>query len=102
MRPFLALDLPGGDAFRRELEALDSVVEPFLERYEHTPFAVALRRSGIARFHPTFLGSGAPPPRLRPRSSTLEDPLTERGRATRPDAAGGSRPSSGPTTGKRR
>jgi len=96
--PFRALHLPGGAAWEAELERLDRVVTATMRRYAHTPYALALRHQGLARFTFTYRGKATPlPPRPKP-GSTSAKPTTETGR---PNRAGGSTGggSSAPTTG---
>lgn len=98
--PFFDVDLPGGEALRGELAELDRRVAAFAERYANTPFLVAVRRAGIARFHLTYPGiAGVPPPRPRSGSSSDDGPVTPG--ATRPvrTGAGSSGATTGPTTG---
>lgn len=97
VRPFLAVELPGGDALRPELEQLAALVDDFLLRYAHTPFAFALRQMGLARFHFTYPGIAGNVPRQRPKSGAEDNPVTPR-RPPR-NAGGSSGGSGGPTTG---
>ncbi|MEW6743904.1 MAG: hypothetical protein AB1486_14215 [Planctomycetota bacterium] len=100
VRPFLDLDLPGGDALGDELLELDRRARDFLERHANTPFAVAFCRSGIARFYLTYPGITGAVQRVRPSSTsqTGEGPAT-----LRPTRAGGTSDpgKAGPTTGGR-
>ena len=99
VRPILRLELPGGEAFRDELRKLDDVVQRHLERYASTPYETAVRRLGIARFHPTYPGLGAVVSK-RPKSKAKPGPETETSdRPTRPGRNGGSRTGTGTTTG---
>ena len=97
VRPFLGVELPGGDALRPELEKLEALRLQFLGRYGYSPFAFALHKAGIAEFHATFPGVTQPPPRRRPKSGEEGGPVTPsrpgRGRPTTGAPAGG------PTTG---
>jgi len=97
--PFLQVELPG-ENIDKELQRLDTEITRFLDRYAHTPFAIALDRSGIARFHLTFPGIPRSRPRKRPRSQTSDQPKTptKTGRPSRSGSGSGS--TSGPTTGK--
>ena len=102
VQPILQMQLPGGETFRKELEALDEEVRSFLDRYAHTPYAAALRRAGIARFHPTYPGRGAVAQRRGPKSKSKKPPITETpDRPTRPVRGGSSRSGSGATSGGR-
>ncbi|MHC4551039.1 MAG: vWA domain-containing protein [Planctomycetota bacterium] len=95
IRPFRDVRLPGGEAFRRELDALAGVVEPFLARYAHTPYAAAVRRAGLARFSLSVRGTTVP--RKRDPSSSETDRTTT---DERPDRAGPGETGGGsPTTG---
>lgn len=100
VRPFFALRLPGGADWREELESLDRVVTGYMRRYGHTPYAMALRHQGIARFTFTYRGvAGTPPPRPKPTSGS-ERETTETGRPSRgPGGSSSGGGSSGPTTG---
>ncbi|MEE2887747.1 MAG: hypothetical protein VX951_09995 [Planctomycetota bacterium] len=98
VRPFFDVELPGGAALRKELEILDSAVSAFENFYGHTPIAAGLHRSGIAHFRITYHGLASKGPRKRPRSSQTADPVTERGRPSRPGRS--SSATSGATTGK--
>ena len=97
VKPFLELYLPGGAAMKRELEAFDGVLTPFLERYAHTPFAALVRKHGIAKFHLTVRGKYVPPPKRKIPGSTSDDTTTPPDRPSRggPGTGGGG----GPTTG---
>lgn len=99
VRPFEHVELPGGEELRAGLRELEIEVARYREAHGHTPFAVALHRSGIARFHLTYQGITTNPERPRSRSKSPDDPTTTTGRG-RPQRAGGSSGgSSGPTTG---
>jgi len=93
-QPFLRLHLPGGDKLKQELVRLDTDYKMFLRRNAYSPFASALARMGIARFHPVGIGKRTTPlPRDISGSNTNTTP-------TRPDRGGGtSGGSSGPTSG---
>ncbi|MHC4955087.1 MAG: vWA domain-containing protein [Planctomycetota bacterium] len=93
--PFARLHLPGGARTKQELAALDEDIKRFHRRNAHTPFAVALGRMGLARFHPTGIGK-----RTKPVPRDVSG--SESGNAsTRPERTGGgsSGGSSGPTSG---
>lgn len=97
VKAFRDLELPGGEAMRREYEALGTIVEGFLARHARTPFAEAVRRSGVAKFYFAGVGRlGPPPPRPighKPSDSETTTPdRPSRGGAT----SGGA---SGPTSG---
>ena len=98
--PFFGVDLPGGEALKKELAVLQSMVDAFERLHGHTPVAAGLHRSGIAIFHVTYRGIAGKRPRRRPKSRTDQDPLTQRGPA-RPSRSGGSSAGAGgPTTGR--
>jgi hypothetical protein len=96
--PFENVDLPGGKALRDELAALRTLTDRFELLYGHTPMGVAVHRAGIAAFHFTYPGLARARPRKRPKSSTDKNPITQRGRPTRPGRSSGG--TGGPTTGK--
>lgn len=97
VRPFFAVELPGKQALRPELEALDALYTAYQARYGKSQFGYALRRNGIAQFWPTFPGIAGKIPRQRPKTPSDEGgPITPR----RPPREGGSTGgTSGPTTG---
>jgi hypothetical protein len=98
VHPFFAIELPGGEALRPELEKLDQLYTAFQARYGRTQFGYALRRNGIAQFWVTFPGVAQKLPRNRPKSENDQTgPITPR----RPPREGGSSSggTSGPTTG---
>jgi hypothetical protein len=97
--PLREVRLPGGEAWRAELDRLDGVVTAFMRRYAHTPYAAALRHQGLARFHFTYQGTVTQTTERPKTGATTEKPTTETGRPAR-----GNEPSSGggggsPTTG---
>ena len=96
VEPFYEMFLPGGEALDTELRAFADVANSFWLRYQRTPFAMVLRRAGIARWRFTGVGTvtGERDPRLP--GSTGEDPTT--GRPDKPSAPGSSG-SGGPTSG---
>ncbi len=97
VRPFYDVELPGDEEFRSELMKLDAMFNSFQRRYGKSQFGYALRRNGIARFYPAFLGIVKGPARKRPKSAAPpKGPITPR-RPTR--RGGGSGPATGPTTG---
>jgi hypothetical protein len=98
VRPFLQVELPGGARLREELLRLDALASRFLESHAHTPFAVALHRQGIARFHLAYPGT-VENERERPRSRTAPDPGVTTGGTRPPRAGGGSGGTGGPVTG---
>ncbi|MCC6670121.1 MAG: VWA domain-containing protein [Planctomycetes bacterium] len=100
-RPFLEVELPGGPRLREELLRLDAMIVRYHELYAHTPFAVALHRQGVARFHLTYPGIAVDIDRQRPKSKNAPDPVTvtESGRPPRAGATGAGAGPSGPTTG---
>ena len=98
VKPFYAVELPGGEALRTELARLDALWMGYQLRWGRSPFGMALRQNGIAQFWPTFPGLGREPPRVRPKSGDQpEGPITPR-RPPR-SGAGSSGGTSGPTTG---
>ena len=89
VRPFFAVELPGGQMLRDELVKLDEMVRSFESRFGHTPLAAALHRSGIAHFWVTYPGVAGTRSRPRPDSSQNGDGTTPRGRPVRPGSTGG-------------
>ena len=72
------------------------MLKDFFSRYDHTPFGIAIRRSGLATFVPTVQGKVTPPPEKRGGSTEASDePVT----TDRPGRGGGSG-ESGPATTK--
>lgn len=99
--PFFRVRLPGGKALTKELHLLEHVTKEFIRDYRQTPYAVALHRAGIARFH---LIHRKPPARARTSSKTVAGPVTggsARGRPVRNPGATTGGAASGPTTGRR-
>ena len=97
VKPFQQVHLPGGAAMKEHLKALDHVVSEYLVRYAGTPFAVALRRSGISEFHPTVVGKILPPPpRTPPQGAPAEKSTTDTDRP--PREGGGTTTGGGATT----
>jgi hypothetical protein len=97
-RPFLEIELPGGERFRNELQALDALIVRFEQRYAHTPYVTALHRQGLATFHQT--GNATNLERPRPKSRNGADAGPQTGNSARPARrAGGSAGGSGPATG---
>ena len=99
VRPFLELHLPGGEAFKKELTALEGPVQAFLEKYSGTPYATALRRSGIAVFHFTYPGKYKRIDRRRLSSHSAQKDTTTLTRRPARAAGGTGRSAGGPTTG---
>jgi len=98
VEPFEHVHLPGGEAYQLALRSFGQVFNAFTSHYDHSPFGVAARRAGIARFYPTFRGKvTTPPPRLKPSSSS-DKTTTETGRPSR-GPAGGTGGGGGATTG---
>ena len=97
VRPFLRMRWPGGDAFRDELEGLGMVLDRLLTRYAHTPYAMALRRSTLARFYLVGVGKTTPPPERERPDEEGEDTTTGDDRPERGGPDGGS--GDGPSTG---
>ena len=97
VKPFLHMRWPGGAAFRDELEGLSMVVNRLLSRYSHTPYALALRRSTLARFYRVGRGKAtASDDRERPDEES-DDTTTGGARPERSGPGGGS--DDGPSTG---
>jgi hypothetical protein len=94
LRPFREVRLPGGEAVERELLALEPMLDEFLSRYDHTPFGMAIRKSGLARFTFTVRGTWVPPPDRKVPDSAKDDVPTE---SDRPDRGGGGTSGSGGT-----
>jgi len=97
VRPFLRMRRPGGDAFRDEFEGLALVLDRLLTRYAHTPYAMALRRSTLARFYLVGVGPKTPPADRERPDEEGEDTTTGKGRPERGGPDGGS--DDGPSTG---
>ncbi len=95
--PYAEMYLPGGAEVREEMKALEGVVDPYLRRYAHTPFAAFVRKSGIARFTLTVRGKYVPPPKRKIPGSDSDDTTTTPDRPARGGPSGGS--GGGPTTG---
>ncbi|MGC3970473.1 MAG: hypothetical protein QM775_24995 [Pirellulales bacterium] len=97
VRPFFDVELPGKQALRSELEALDALYTAYQARYGKTQFGMLLRRNGIAQFWPTFAGTVGKVPRVRPKTPGDDPgPVTPK----RPPREGGSAGGpTGPTTG---
>ncbi|MCP5070934.1 MAG: hypothetical protein GY946_30590, partial [bacterium] len=96
--PFESLYLGWDQKLMAELRLLDAELAPLRSRYAHTPYGIALRRTGLARYTPTVRGTAVPiPPKDRDNSSSEGATTPDRpGRAPGPGASPGS---SGPTTG---
>ncbi len=92
---FREMHLPGGAPFKQELAILDTQLDGYLSRNEHSPFALAVYQSGIARFLLTVRGKYVPPPPRRRPDSETDETATER--PTR--AGGGGDSSGGPASG---
>jgi len=100
VKPFFEMRMPGGTAWDDTLKALDEVFEAYMQRWAHTPYAMALRHQSIARFQFTYRGTTAPPPPRPRKGSDSETPTTESG--NRPSRSGSPSTGSGsgsPTTG---
>ncbi|MBM4060626.1 MAG: hypothetical protein FJ265_05960 [Planctomycetes bacterium] len=97
VRPFFAVELPGGTRLHPELQKLDAQFTAYLARYGKSQFGFALRRNSIAQFWPTFPGVAGKLPRVRPKTANDQaPPITPR----RPPREGGaSTGGTGPTTG---
>lgn len=96
--PFRKVELPGGPAFRAEMDLLAQEVESFETRFAHTPYIAALHRSGIADFTFTYPATYVKPPRPLRGSKTAGDGTTPRVPTGRPSGSSGG--TSGGTTGK--
>jgi hypothetical protein len=97
--PFRELHMPGGERWAEELGKLDAVVSTFMRRHAHTPYAIALRHQGLARFYFTYRGKvTTPPPRQKSGSST-DKATTETTRPGRAGSPGTGSGSGAPTTG---
>ncbi|MFM1872289.1 MAG: hypothetical protein RL398_1711 [Planctomycetota bacterium] len=96
VKPFFAVELPGGEAFKTELVRLDELYTAYMAKYGRSQFGMALRHNGIARYWPTFPGIVGKVPRVRPKTDSEQTgPITPR----RPPREGSSGSPSGPTTG---
>ncbi len=100
VRPFRELELPGGPAFRQEMDRLEAMHAAFLQRFGHSQYGFAFARAGIARFHLTYPGIAGRPPRVRPKSESETNPVTTP-RPTRPVRGAPATGAGGPTTGGR-
>lgn len=100
VRPFLELELPGGEPLRDELRQLDAMVTGFLHRHGRSPFGTALRSANLALFHPTYPGIAKGPAPKR-RRGVVDDPkpVTPVRPERRAPAGGGAGGAGGPTTG---
>jgi len=96
-KPFLEVELPGGERFRKELLELDARLSAFEQRYAHTPYVVAIHRQGIATFHQTTNTTLSERQRPKSRSGPEQGPKTGESRPARRGASSGS--GSGPATG---
>jgi hypothetical protein len=96
--PFRALHLPGGEVWKAELDRLQPIFEDYMRRYAHTPYAIALRHQGLARFLFTYRGTVVTPPRPQVGSST-DKQTTETARPSRGGTSSGGTTSGGATTG---
>ncbi|MCU0726604.1 MAG: hypothetical protein MUE73_12595 [Planctomycetes bacterium] len=94
LRPFREVRLPGGEAVKREILALEPLLDEYLARYDRTPFGMAIRKSGLARFTFTVRGTPVPLPDRKVPTSAKDDVPTER---DRPDRGGGGSSGSGGT-----
>jgi hypothetical protein len=90
--PFRHRRLGGGADFAARLDALEKLLDGFFQRYDHTPWGVAVRRSGFAHFMPTIRGKYVPPPDRKGASSETDGGATT---PTRPDRGGGDSGGSG-------
>ena len=98
VEPFLHMRLGGGEELREELATLSRQLEAFWDKHANTPFAAALRRSGLSRFTLTYRGRATTPVnRERPTSEQPDAATTTNPRPGRPQ--GGGTGSTGPTTG---
>ncbi len=100
VKPFFEFRMPGGALWDEALRRLDDVYTAYMRRWAHTPYAMALRHQGLARFHFTYRGTTPPPPPRKRTGSETEKPTTEN--AKRPSRTGGGSTGSGsgsPTTG---
>jgi hypothetical protein len=98
VKPFSELHLPGGEEADRAIAALAPVVEGFVSRHAHTPFAEAVRRSGLARFQLVGIGHPGQPPD-RTISGSQSGSTATQGRARPPRAGAGSSGTGGPASG---
>lgn len=98
VRPFFAVELPGGAALRTELERLDALYLGYQARWGRSQFGYLLRRNGIARFWPAFPALAGPVPRVRPKTANEPKAPTTPRRPPR-NGGGSTGGSSGPTTG---
>lgn len=97
VKPYFAVELPGGEALRPELEKLDELFVSFQQRYGKSQFGYALRRNGLATYWPAYPAIASRGSRPRPKSGRGDTgPVTPQ----RPTRGGGSSGQpAGPTTG---
>ncbi len=99
VRPFREMRLPGGDGLRAAFDALERAADGYTARYAGTPFLIAFRRSGIAKFVVLVQGKPLPPPERRPPGTQGEPPpATPSDRPVR-DPGSGTSEGGAPTTG---
>jgi|688.fasta_scaffold03548_10 hypothetical protein len=96
-RPFLDVELPGGEPVRDALRALDARMRSFEQRYAHTPYLVALHRHGLAFFYQSFETRLVERPRPRSRTGEEAGPSSGTPRPARPGRA--SSTGTGPISG---
>lgn len=97
LAPYRAQRLSAGPELAARLAALDKTLQAFFARHDHTPFGIAVRRSGLSTFWPTVQGKRIPPPERRSGSTEASEPVT----TERPGRGGEGSGESGPaTTGK--
>lgn len=98
LAPYREQRLSAPPALAARLDRLEAVLGDFLPRYDHTPFGVAVRRSGLSTFVPTVQGKLLPLPPRKGGSTEADGGTTT---ADRPGRGGGGSGESGPaTTGK--
>jgi hypothetical protein len=82
---------------RDALADLDAAFAAYLVRYDGTPFGAAIRKNGLARFHPTVQGKPIPHDERRRANQPDPSPPTTGGRPAREGS--GSTTGGGATTG---
>lgn len=97
LAPYRQQRLSGGGDLGQRFDALEAVLATYFQRYDHTPYGAAARRTGLTVFIPTIQGKLLPLPPRKGGSTEAEGGAT----TDRPGRSGGGSGESGPaTTGK--
>lgn len=94
LAPYRDLRLSAPASFGARLDRLEAVLGEFFARYDHTPFGVAVRRSGLSVFHLAVQGRLLPPPPRQGGSTETPEGAT----TDRPGRGGSGSGESGPAT----